>query len=53
MSKIIFGENEIKELSKNINVQRVSEKSITYSDEFKRKFIEEYIKGKPAREIFE
>lgn len=42
MSKIIFGENEIKELSKNINVQRVSEK-----------FIEEYIKGKPAREIFE
>lgn len=53
MSKIIFGENEITELKKNINVKRVSEKSITYSDEFKRKFIEEYINGKSARTIFE
>lgn len=53
MSKIIFGENEITELKKNINVERVSEKSITYSDKFKRKFIEEYINGKSAITIFE
>ncbi|MFR5266654.1 IS3 family transposase [Clostridium sp.] len=53
MSKVIFDQNEIKELRKNINVQKVSEKSITYSDEFKRNFIEEYINGKSARTIFE
>lgn len=53
MSKVIFDQNEIKELRKNINVQKVSEKSITYSDEFKRNFIEEYINGKSARIIFE
>lgn len=53
MSKIIFGQTEIDELRKNINVQKVSEKSITYSDEFKRKFIEEYINGKSAKIIFE
>ncbi|MGL4760554.1 MAG: HTH domain-containing protein, partial [Sarcina sp.] len=52
MSKIIFGEKEIKQLRNNINVQRVSEKSITYSAEFKRKFIEEYINGKSAKIIF-
>ena len=52
MSKIIFGENEIKQLRNNTNVQKVSEKSITYSAEFKRKFIEEYINGKSAKIIF-
>ena len=51
MSKVIFDQNEIKELRKNINVQKVSEKSITYSDEFKRNFIEEYINGKSASNI--
>ena len=52
MSKIIFGENEIKQLRDNRNIQKVSEKSITYSAEFKRRFIEQYINGKSAKIIF-
>ena len=53
MSKIIFGQNEIEILRNNLNVQKVSEKSITYSDEFKRAFIEDYLKGIPSKKIFE
>ncbi|WP_289143106.1 IS3 family transposase, partial [uncultured Brevibacillus sp.] len=34
-------------------VVRVSEKSITYADEFKRLFIDQYMVGKTPREIFE
>ena len=39
MSKKIFSEKEINELSKNKYVKKVSEKGITYTDEFKRLFI--------------
>ncbi len=53
MSKITFDEKEIKILSKNKYVKKVSSKSITYSTEFKEKFIEEYSKGKLSRTIFE
>ena len=53
MSKVIFDQNDIKELRKNINIQKVSEKSITYSDEFKGNFIEKYINEKSTRIIFE
>ncbi len=53
MSKKIFSQKEIKILSKNINVIKISEKSITYSTEFKENFIEEYSKGKLPRVIFE
>lgn len=45
MSKIIFSKETIKKLKQNHYVKRVSEKSITYSDEFKRLFIERYLKG--------
>ena len=34
MSKKLFNQKEIKILSKNINVIKISEKSITYSTEF-------------------
>ncbi len=44
MYKITFDEKEIKILSKNKYVKKVSSKSITYSTEFKEKFIEEYYK---------
>ena len=37
----------------NPYVKAVSEKGITYTDEFKRLFIREYEKGKFPREIFE
>lgn len=42
MIKITFSSKEISKLQKNPNVQRVSEKSITYTDAFKNRFIDEY-----------
>ncbi|AJS57777.1 tranposase [Paenibacillus sp. IHBB 10380] len=53
MSKKIFSEKEIEELSKNPYVKSVTSKGITYSDAFKQLFISENKKGKLAREIFE
>lgn len=53
MSKITFSSDDIDILNRNTNVLRVSEKSITYTDEFKRHFIEEYLAGKLPRIIFE
>lgn len=53
MSKIIFTLENIKILQNNPNVLKVSEKTITYSDEFKRVFIEDYLKGKRPRAIFQ
>lgn len=53
MSKKIFTEREIKQLSTNKYVKAVSSKGITYTDEFKHIFIFEKEKGKLAREIFE
>lgn len=52
MSKIIFSTKEIKTLQKNPNVQRVSERAITYTDAFKSKFMDEYLTGKLPRQIF-
>ena len=43
MSKITFSEEQIEILKRKPNVKRVSEKSITYADDFKRIFIEEYL----------
>lgn len=52
MSKITFDKTTIELLRKNPYIAKVSEKSITYSDEFKRLFIEEYLKGKTPKVIF-
>ena len=52
MSKITFSTKEIKTLQKNPNVQRVSERAITYTDAFKNKFMDEYLAGKLPRQIF-
>ena len=52
MSKIIFSANDIELLRANPYVKKVSEKAITYSDDFKRLFIEDYLKGKSPKEIF-
>ncbi|MGN8842488.1 IS3 family transposase [Niallia sp. HCP3S3_B10] len=52
MSKITFTAKEIKTLQKNPNVQRISERSITYTDSFKNKFMDEYLAGKLPRQIF-
>jgi transposase InsO family protein len=53
MSKITFSTKEIKILQKNPNVQRVSSLAITYTDDFKNRFMDEYLAGKLPREIFE
>lgn len=52
MSKITFSEQQISILNNNPNVKRVSEKSITYTDEFKRVFIESYLIGEKPKDIF-
>jgi len=53
MSKVIFSSKDIKKLKNNPNVQRVSELAITYKDDFKKMFMEEYLAGKLPRQIFE
>lgn len=53
MSKIIFTKQEIKTLQNNTNVARVNERSITYTDAFKHKFLDAYLAGKLPRHIFE
>ena len=53
MTKKLFTKKEQEQLKCNPHVQAVSEKAITYTDEFKRHFISENEKGKLPREIFE
>lgn len=52
MSKVYFSEADILILRKNKNIFKVSKKAITYTDEFKRLFIEDYLAGKLPRNIF-
>lgn len=53
MTKKLFIEREIQILSNNLYVKSVSQKGITYTEEFKHIFIEENEKGKLPRNIFE
>ena len=53
MSKKIFSLKEIEILRKNKFVKNVTEKGITYSDEFKQIFVLENMKGILPRTIFE
>ena len=53
MSKKLFSTEAIEALSKNKYVKNVSEKGITYTDEFKKLFIYENQKGKLPRDIFQ
>lgn len=46
MTKKLFTEREIQILSRNPYVKYVSQKGITYTDEFKHIFIKENEKGK-------
>ncbi len=52
MSNKLFSPEELELLSKNKYVKRVSNKSITYTDEFKQIFITENSSGKPPSIIF-
>ena len=51
MSKIRFSNYEIDKLSKNKYVLKVSDKAITYTNEFKIHFIAEYSKER-LQELF-
>lgn len=53
MTKRLLTKEEQKQLASNPYVATVSDKAITYSEEFKRLFISENEKGKAPREIFE
>ena len=52
MSKRIFNKEEIAKLLTNENVSKCSEKSITYSEDFKVRAVKEYEQGLQSREIF-
>jgi transposase len=52
MSKKIYNEFQIKELEKNPNVLSASERSISYSPEFKLKAVMDYKGGKIPSQIF-
>ena len=53
MSQKTFTERELKHLRKNPYVKKVSEKAITYHEEFKHFFISQIEDGKTPRMIFE
>jgi len=53
MSKKLFTDQEQKRLKKHPYVKAVSEKAITYTNEFKALAIKEYEEGKFPRQIFE
>ena len=53
MTKRFLTKKEQEQLKRNPHVPAVSDKAITYTDEFKRHFIAENEKGKFPREIFE
>lgn len=53
MSKKLFNEKEIKILERNTNVKNVSNKAITYTENFKNEFIVKSNKGILPRQIFE
>ena len=52
MSKLRFSKDDIEKLKDNPYILNISEKAITYTDEFKEKFMELYSKGKMPTEIF-
>jgi len=52
MSKITFNKTQVELLKKNLNIKNVSQKAITYTDEFKNIFIKEYNLGKIPNIIF-
>lgn len=52
MSKKIFNQEQTDMLLQNPNVEKCSEKSITYSKDFKVKAIQQWEAGLPPQEIF-
>ena len=53
MSKKLFTQEEVKELTNNPYVKSVSRRSISMTPEFKRLAADEMLKGKSMKQIFE
>lgn len=53
MGRKYFTQSEVKLLEKNKNILHVSESTITYTENFKKLFILEYLKSSLPRVIFE
>ena len=53
MTKLLFTKKEQEQLKSNPYVKSVSDKAITYTDEFKYHFISEYEKGIFPKHIFD
>ena len=51
MGKNYFTIEQVEELKKNKYIKHVSEKAITYTEEFKERFMFEYKTGKPRSQI--
>ena len=51
MARKMFSEEEIRVLQANPYVQKVGEKSITYTQDFREFFVSEYLKGKSPTQI--
>lgn len=52
MKRKTFSKEEVKELSRHPYVERVTEWTVRFTEEFKRMAYGEYIRGKSIREIF-
>ncbi|MBQ0040957.1 MAG: hypothetical protein KBS56_02920 [Clostridiales bacterium] len=52
MARSIFTEDQVNALRSNQYVESVTSRRITYTLEFKKKFVEEYRLGKGPRQIF-
>lgn len=52
MTKHIFTSEQVEQLRANPYVKNVPEKSITYSDEFKRHFVSESLDNQVAKQLF-
>lgn len=52
MSRTRFSEEQIKQLLNNQNISKCSEKSITYSKDFKIRAVRQYQSGLTSRQIF-
>ena len=52
MSEHLFTKDQVKALKRNINVLAVNQLGITYTFDFKLRYMEEYIKGRLPIKIF-
>ena len=52
LKRVVFTEEQIKELESNSNVQKVSESAITYKPEFRLRALQAYRAGQTPSEIF-